>query len=230
MATAVLQVPPSNYQVPGSHALEQVTYPEPLATPSSDPDAAAIKWTSSFNALLQAGSSDVSALFLKDSYWRDLLCLSWDFHTFHGPEKVASIITRQTKVWRIKSLNVDKSSEVGKPQISPFDFEGKVKGVQFFVTVDTDVGTGRGVARLLQDATDQGRWKIFTLYTVLQELTGHEERTGRRRPTGHETGALPGRPNWKERRLVEENFEEGLEPDVLVVGMPVPASLAAFKG
>ncbi|KAL9102444.1 MAG: hypothetical protein Q9163_002405 [Psora crenata] len=217
MATAAVEIPSSNYLVPGSHPLAQVAYPKTI---SSLPDAetVAAEWVASFNELLRTGDrSRLGELFLKDSYWRDLLCLTWDFHTLHGPEKIAALTRKQAKAWRINTVDIDKSSEAGKPKVSAFDLEGKLKGILSFLTVETDVGRGRGVVRLLQDAEDQGKWKIFTLFTALQELKGHEELNRERRPTGQEFGELSERKNWKEKRLAEQNFEGDLEPDVLIV-------------
>ena len=90
--------------------------------------------------------------------------------------------------------------------------------------------------RLLPDSSENGRWKAYTLFTVLQELKGHEELNCARRPQGVDHGAHEGRLNWQERRVAEQNLEgkEGEnEPTVLIVGKmafqskigPFPSSL-----
>ena len=218
MATVEIQVPPSNYRVPGSHPLTQVSYPKTIDEPPSDAARVATDWVASFNSLLQSESPQSNKLFLQESYWRDLLCLTWDFHTLHGPEKISSQIKSQKKGCWIKSVGIDKSSQVRKPRLAPVDFAGNVNGIQSFLTVDTDVGRGRGVVRLLPDPEDSRRWKAFTLFTSLEELKGYEEVNGERRPTGTDRKTEPGRKNWKQRRTAEENFEGGLEPAVLIVG------------
>ena len=220
MATAAVQVPPSDYIAPGSHPLERVIlHPQPFTAPLSDPETVVTEWVHLFNNFVcGAGNHTLRELFLKDSYWRDLLCLTWDFHTLHGPQKIASLVAHQQKSWRITSVGIDKSTEAGKPKVSAFDFEGQLKGIQSFLTVETDVGRGRGLVRLLRDPEDQGKWKVFTLFTALQELKGHEELNRERRPTGQEPGAVSDRKNWKEKRIAESNFEGGLEPDVMIVG------------
>jgi hypothetical protein len=48
------------------------------------------------------------------------------------------------------------------------DFTGKIMGVQSFLTVETDVGRGRGLVELLQDQQDGGKWKAFTLFTTMR--------------------------------------------------------------
>lgn len=219
MATAALQVPSSNHILPGSHHLQPTSYPRCLDPASVNAAEVAEAWASSLNSLIDKGEVKLSPLFLKDSHWRDLLCLAWDFHTLQGPDGIASFLENQNNVWRIKSVIVDESTDVRKPVVSAFDFEGNVKGVQSFLTIETDVGRGRGLVRLLRDPEDGGRWKVFTLFTTLEELTGYEASMNARRPTGLEHSTTPGHKNWKEMRSAEENFENDLEPVVLIVGI-----------
>lgn len=218
MATAAVELPNSNRVVPGSHLLASVSWPKGSDTQSIDAENIAAAWTSSLNGVIQNKEFDVSGLFLGQSFWRDLLCLTWDFHTLQGPEKIASFVKDQAKGWRIKSIDIDHSSEVRKPAVAPVDFGGNVKGVQSFLTVESDVGKGRGLVRLLQDPEDGGKWKAFTLFTTLEELNGHEATVKARRPTGVEHGTQPNRKNWKERRDTEESFGGDLEPSVLIIG------------
>ena len=217
MATAAIDVPASNRVVPGSHHLAPVVWPKISDEPTPDAGKVAAAWISSFNSLIKGEDVEVSSLFRNDSHWRDLLCLTWNFHNYQGPEKIASALRQKSRGCRIKSINVDTSTDLRKPAIAPVDFGGHLKGVQSFLTVDTDVGRGRGLVRLVQDPESGGKWKAFTLFTTLQELKGFEEYNGPRRPTGVEHGAHPGRKNWKERRDAEANFE-GTEPTVLIVG------------
>ncbi len=231
MATAVIELRSSNRMLPGSHAVTRVQFPRPIGAPSAglEPEAVISEWVHLFNSHAHPEGPSLSRLFLKDSYWRDLLCLTWNFHTLEGPNKIAALLETQPAGWRIKSLAIDSSSDVGKPKVAPLDFDGNLKCIQSFLTVETDVGRGRGVVRLLQDSEDNGRWKAFTLFTALQELKGHEELNRERRPTGTEHGSHSERKNWKERRIAEENFEGQLEPAVLVVGKPAMAHWASSK-
>ena len=217
MAATMVQIPSSNHVVPGAHQLAHVSFPKSIDTTSSNPGEVANSWVSSFNSLIQSGGVDVSSLFLRDSYWRDLLCLTWDFHTLHGPEKIEALIKEQGTGCRIKALKVDESSDFRNPKVSSIDFKGAVKGIQSFLTVETEVGKGRGLVRLLQDPENRMKWKAFTLFTTLEELTGFEALVDERRPTGLEN-AKSEHGNWRDIRDAEENFEGGLEPVVVIVG------------
>jgi hypothetical protein len=95
------------------------------------------------------------------------------------------------------------------------DDGGNVPTVLAFLTVETDIGRGAGVVRLVQD---HRTWKVFTLFTFLKELNGHEELVGKKRPNGVEHGEHLSRKNWLDRRKAEENFEDGENPTVLILG------------
>jgi hypothetical protein len=106
--------------------------------------------------------------------------------------------------------------------VVPVDFHGDLQGVQLILTVSTDVGSGRGVAKLVKDESD-GLWKAFTLYTVLESLTGYEEMLGSQRPHGVTHGEDKGRRSWKDIRNAEQEFEE--DPTVLIIGTLLPSPL-----
>lgn len=52
----------------------------------------------------------------------------------------------------------------------------------------------------------------------MYELKGHEKTVGNNRLHGIAHGGQPGRKNWQERRTAMENFEDGNEPTVLILG------------
>jgi hypothetical protein len=201
---------------PGSYPLRTAAYP--LAIPSeASPEGVAKEWTSQFNAALSGAEiSNIKTLFMKESYWRDQLCLSWDFHTFAGPREIAEFLENEKHV-RIKTLSLDTSSPLRSPAPSALDIRGKVPCVNFFLHVETDIGNGVGIAKLVQDSEDGGRWKAFTLLTTLRELKGYEELVGERRPTGVGHGGQFGRKSWQD--IVNEHMEFNTEdPAVLIVG------------
>ncbi|KAL8836109.1 MAG: hypothetical protein Q9170_003057, partial [Blastenia crenularia] len=220
MATAAVDIPSSDHGIPGSHMLVHAKFPEkfPKSPEPLDPQHIAAAWVKAFNELLGAQENETGKLFLEDSFWRDLLCSTWDFHTFHGLPKISSALKPEAKQCRLKKLTLDSSSDVRKPSVAAIDFEGSVQGVRAFLMVETDIGRGRGLVKLVQDAKDEGIWKAFTLFTTLEELKGFEESTFARRPTGVEHGSHPGRLNWQQRRDAEANCEGEFEPTVVIIG------------
>lgn len=196
----------------------------PESAPSKDVDAdkVATGWAESFNqAIAQPSLAFISNVFLPESYWRDQLCLSWDFHTLKGPEDIMALLKSTKGVCRVKSLSLDKSSTLRSPILSTLDADGKVDIVRAFLTIETDVGSGTGVVRLAQE---QGVWKVFTLFTLLKELKGYEQFVGKKRPFGVQHGEHISRNNWLDRRNLEEKFEDGQEPTVLILGKLMPPS------
>lgn len=128
-----------------------------------------------------------------------------------GTEKIKEFLATSC---RLKNIAVDRSSDFRKPVITGFDGQGKLRGIQTFLTTESDVGRGLGVARLVQQ---DGKLKAFTLFTSMRELKGHEEAIFGRRTEGVAHGGQPGRKNWAERRAAEEDFGDS-EPTVLILG------------
>ncbi|CAL8581331.1 hypothetical protein XPA_007030 [Xanthoria parietina] len=218
MATASV-IPSYNRVEPGSHHLTAASYPDTGVTSSVDANAVTTGWVDEFNrALSGQDPSAVKQLFLQGSCWRDQLGLSWDYHSLYGPDKIVSFLKSTPNGSRVISIDVDSSNATRKPSIAAVDFKGQVNGVASFLTVETDVGRGRGLVRLLQDTQDNNKWKAFTLFTAMHELKGYEETIGSNRPHGVDHGDHPGRKNWQERRIATENYEGELEPTVLILG------------
>ena len=213
---------PQTVVVPSSNRVESGSVNLAIADlssiPTSEPvniESAAAEWTDAFNKVIQSGTySGLSELFLEKSFWRDHLGLGWDFHTLKGPKEIIAFLNNSKKGCRLKSVAIDKSSPFRAPHVSGFDGAGKIKGVETFLTTETDVGSGMGVARLVED---RGKWKAFTLFTSMRELKGHEESVASRRPQGVDHGGKPGRKNWQERRVADANYENS-EPAVLILG------------
>lgn len=217
MATAAVKTTSHNRVETGSSRLKPAVYPEATAPPKADVHKIATEWVESLNRTLSSQDFEgINHLFLTGSCWRDQLGLSWDYHTFNGPEKIISFLKSSPHGSRIKSVKIDDSSTLHAPHVSAADYNGKVNGVGSFLTVETDVGRGRGIVRLLQDK--DGKWKAFTLFTAMHELKGHEETVRGNRPQGVVHGGNLGRKNWQERRAAMENFEGDKEPTVLILG------------
>lgn len=139
------------------------------------------------NAALEAGDiAAVAGLFATDSYWRDLVSVTWNLKTVEGPAGVADMLTQQLAQTRPGKFRLQEGE-------LPVEEDGVTTA---WITFETAVGRGWGLMRL-----KDGR--IWTLLTTLQELKGHEENRGTRRPMGAEHGARKNRTSWKERREAE---------------------------
>jgi hypothetical protein len=155
----------------------------------------------------------VASLFLNESgFWRDHLSATWELRTLQSSDKIYSYL--KSSATPLTKVEIDTSEKNRVPTFGPIDGWGDVKGIQFYITFETDVGRGRGMVRL---AEDHGVWKIFTLSTTLEELKGFEEPTGKRRTKGVKHGGNPERKNWRETRDAEGEFTDS-GPKVLIIG------------
>ncbi|KAM6525778.1 hypothetical protein FALCPG4_011313 [Fusarium falciforme] len=231
MAAAAIDVPSYMRTVPGSINIPVAKFPAPSKTPaSSDPQEVAAALVENINQAVQKHDYPALArLFTDDGYWRDHLALSWVFRTVQGPSAILDFLKSAAGSkdgFRLKSISIDDSSAVRSPKTIPIDGLATVFGVQFFFTIETALGTGQGLARAVEH---NGEWKIFTLYTRLQEFKGYEESINEHRPKGVEHGGKPGRKNWAQRRAAAANFEDGSEPAVLIIGAGQAGLTAAAR-
>ena len=167
-------------------------------------------WLAKLERALDARDLDaVDELFLADGWWRDLLAMTWDLRTFHGPQPIREMLDEHLDGAGLTSLALTEGKTPQLVEPGP-----DTRWVEAFFDFATAVGRGRGVVRLMHDGAG---WKAWTLLTALQELNGHEERAGARRPKGVEHGEQVGRETWLDRRRREETFEDR-QPRVVVVG------------
>ncbi|RMJ19385.1 hypothetical protein CDV36_000957 [Fusarium kuroshium] len=231
MAAAAIDVPSYMRTVPGSINIPVAKFPAPSKTPaSSDPQEVAAALVESINKAVQKHDYPALArLFTDDGYWRDHLALSWVFRTVQGPSAILDFLKSAAGSkdgFRLKSISIDDSSATRSPKTVPIDGDATVFGVQFFFTVETALGIGQGLARAVEH---NGEWKLFTLYTRLQDFKGYEEAINEHRPKGVEHGGKPGRKNWAQRRAAAANFEDGSEPAVLIIGAGQAGLTAAAR-
>ncbi|KAH7148263.1 hypothetical protein EDB81DRAFT_649417 [Dactylonectria macrodidyma] len=206
--------------VPGSVNIKGAAFPSPPKVIDADPGAIVAQITEKFNrALEQQDFSALSGLFAEDSFWRDHLALSWDFRTVQGQKGIKTFLrdVASTKTGvRLKQISLDTDSPTRRPQKAFLDAEQQVSCLLFCFTLTTTYGNGQGVGRLVEVAPDN--WKIYTFYTALEQLDGHEENIFNQRPKGVEHGGKPGRKNWADRRSSEMKYADGSDPEVLILG------------
>ncbi|KAF7556548.1 hypothetical protein G7Z17_g1382 [Cylindrodendrum hubeiense] len=161
----------------------------------------------------------VSSLFSANGFWRDHLALSWDFRTVNGRQGIFDYLQSSFSAEKgstLKTVALDTKAPICAPQSAFLDVDGQVPCLIFSFNIDTTTGAGMGMARLIQDSP--GTWSIFTLYTALRQLHGHEETIFHRRPLGMQHGDVTRTKNWAETRKSEAEYEDEKSPDVLILG------------
>lgn len=174
------------------------------ATIAEDLDASKIAadWFQAFTSKVEAADVDgVLSLFLEDSFWRDILSISWDFRTFYGKPKISTFLHDRLANANLKSFRLE-SAELHRPYPD-------VAWIQGLFKFENSVGGGDGVFRIVPTST--GEWKAHVVYTNLQSLTGHPEKIGALR------NPHPNHGKWVQERARELEFED-IEPHVIVIG------------
>ena len=121
--------------------------------------------------------------------------MTWDFRTIRGSQGIINFLDSCSDGSRINSISFHDSPSYKLPQ---FAYCGKVRVVQAFLSIDTAYGRGQGLVRLIPGSKGKAAFKAFTLFTMLEELKGHEESTHDRRPTGHSGTTDHIHLNWKD--------------------------------
>lgn len=163
-------------------------------------------WLAAFSTALEARDVEAAAgLFAVDSYWRDLVAFTWNLKTSEGRDQIGAMLTDR----------LADTAPTGWRCTEPASEADDV--AEAFIAFETEVGRGEGHLRLKPgpDGQDEG----WTLLTTLQELKGHEEPSGFRRPLGAVHGADPDQRSWAQRREDEEaELGRAVQPYVLVIG------------
>ena len=158
---------------------------------------------SDLNAALAAGDVEAAVnLFQDDCYWRDLAAITWNLKTVEGKAQVRDMLAAQ--------LGAVKPQGFAQAEGEVATQSGEV--TEGWIRFETETGRGCGQIRLKNG-------KIWTLLTALEELKGHEEPKGLRRPMGAEHGHDRNRKTWSEKRA-QEAAELGYktQPYVVIIG------------
>ncbi len=167
----------------------------------AEPATQVAQWLSSFeDALTREDAAAAADLFLEQSYWRDLVALTWNLKTVEGPAGVRDMLEATIPATRPRGFATTEP---------PAEAEGVTEA---WIEFETETGRGHGLLRLKDG-------KAWTLLTALRELKGHEEPRGPGRPRGVEHGADPDRETWLEaRRREAEELGHTRQPEVVIVG------------
>ncbi|KAK2590851.1 hypothetical protein QQS21_011463 [Conoideocrella luteorostrata] len=139
-------------------SLDKETNPQPIVE----------RWiTSLTNCMSEKTAKNLEHLFIEESWWRDLVSLSWDFTSKYGPEAISQYLAESTA--GLQKVEIVLSGAL-QPQL--VDMMGMTY-VQSGFNFQTTVGSGRGVVRLANVGLDD--WKAWTVSTQLERLRGQEE-------------------------------------------------------
>jgi len=167
----------------------------------SDSTQEVSEWLSNFGTALDRADFDAAVkMFEDESYWRDLVSITWNIMTLEGKEEIkamleAAVPEAKPGQWRIEGNATSENGVIS----SWFSFE-------------TVVSRGKGQIRLKDG-------KCWTLLTAMTELKGFEEKKGASRTKGVQHGAVPNRQTWLERKT-HEAVEFGItkQPYCLIIG------------
>lgn len=130
-----------------------------------------------------AALNSVVAHFLPNGWWRDALCLSWDYRTHEGVPNIRGFLKEGDRLGKagFHDFKIDADSALGGPVLKKVPSEKAVTidivEFSFRFEVASPPGHARAIARLSKDpiATEtQDQWKAYIVYTALESIEGHE--------------------------------------------------------
>jgi putative flavoprotein involved in K+ transport len=180
---------------------------------TDDISVAADSWLAQFeDALAKPDDGSLKALFHPDSYWRDVLALSWNVQTINGAEAILKEL--QALAGRAAPSGFAIDPDRAPPRKVT---RAGTSAIEAIFKFETAVGRGSGIIRLIPDAADGNRLKAWTLLTALEELKGFEEPLGIARPRGSAYSRDFRGPNWLDLRKAAAEYADH-DPAVLVIG------------
>jgi cation diffusion facilitator CzcD-associated flavoprotein CzcO len=180
---------------------------------TDDVSIAAENWLAQFeNALTKPDPALLKTLFHPDSFWRDVLALSWNIQTINGAEP----ILHELKARAARAAPSDFKITPGRAAPRRVTRAG-TGAIEAIFTFETAQGRGSGILRMIPDANDGNKLKAWTLLTALDELKGFEEQLGSARPRGQSYSRDFRGPNWLDLRNTAIAYADR-DPTVLVVG------------
>jgi hypothetical protein len=178
---------------------------EPIATDVG-------RWLAQFEAALKKPGDLLEQLFHPDSYWRDVLALTWRIRTMRGADAICAALRAHAARVRPGEFRTDPQRTAPRRVT-----RAGTDAIEALFRFETEQGRGVGVLRLTPAAGDRNRLKAWTILTALDELKEFPERIGRLRPRGESYSRDFRGPNWLDRRRCAAAYLDR-EPAVLVVG------------
>jgi cation diffusion facilitator CzcD-associated flavoprotein CzcO len=180
---------------------------------TDDLSVAVDNWLAQFeDALARPGDGSLKSLFHPDSYWRDVLALSWTLQTVNGRDAILKTLTAQAVEAAPSGFAIDPDRAAPRHVM-----RAGTNCIEAIFKFETALGRGDGILRLIADPGDGNRLKAWTLLTALQELKGFEEQLGVARPRGSAYSRDFRGPNWLDLRKASIDYADR-DPTVLVIG------------
>lgn len=171
------------------------------------PTTAAARWLAAFEAALRAAdAAALAALFRPDAHWRDLLAFSWEIRTLSGAIRVVDALARHGAASGASGFAIEPRRTPPRRVVRAGE-----EVTEAIFRFQAGAGPGIGVLRLMDDG------RAWTLLTALDEIKGHEERVGSRRPHGEAYSRDFRGPNWLDKRRAASAYTDR-EPVALIVG------------
>jgi cation diffusion facilitator CzcD-associated flavoprotein CzcO len=183
----------------------QLAETEPIATDVS-------RWLARFEQALAHPGDLLEKLFHRDSYWRDVLALTWRIETMRGADTICDQLRAHAERVQPSAFRTDPQRTAPRRVT-----RAETDAIEVIFRFETGQGKGVGVLRLTPDAEEGNGLKAWTFLTALDELKGFEERIGRLRPRGESYSRDFRGPNWLDRRKSDLAYVDR-DPAVLVVG------------
>ena len=180
---------------------------------TQDISASVEKWLTEFERALEHPNDRVlRPLLHTDSYWRDVLALSWNLQTLNGLEAILDELPV------LAGRTAPRHFKIDPARAAPRRVKrAGTEAIEAIFSFETNDGRGHGIVRLIPDADEGHRLKAWTLLTALEELKGFEEAVGSARPRGQSYSRDFRGPNWLDQRRASLAYDDR-EPTVLVVG------------
>ena len=173
--------------------------------------ANASDWLQSFDrAVATKDSSSFDALFGEESYWRDIVSLTWDTYQYWGRDTVRDALFERAEPMGFRDVHLDPDRSA--PRIA--DFIGEPMAEVFFA-FRTEVGAGKGFVRLTLDDDAPHGLRALMLATSLHALDCAPEPEGRHPRLGFEP-EFEGQ-TYGEWRAAKSSFTDH-DPDILIIG------------
>ncbi len=175
--------------------------------------AAVDNWLTQFEAALaEPDDGALETLFHADSYWRDVLALSWNIQTINGADAILKELKTHARRAAPSGFAIDPERRAPRKVM-----RAGTNAIEAIFKFETGVGRGSGIVRLIADLGDGNTLKAWTLLTELGELKGFEEQLGTARPRGNAYSRDFRGPNWLDLRKASAAYADH-DPTVLVIG------------